>query len=133
MSARQNHPDPFVYADEVASVGVKQAHVAVIPPGIRGKAALFRCLIQQLDLPEHFGANWDALDECLRDLSWIEQRRVVLFHEALPDLEPRDLTTYLEILRDAIVDWRRDLDDELLVALPFSERARVAALPALER
>ena len=124
--------DPFVYADDVASVGVKHSHVAVVPRGIEGRDALFRCLVRQLSLPEHFGANWDALDECLRDLSWIERHRVVLFHESLPALEDEHLTTYLEILRDALLDWRRDLDDELVVALPCSARERVLRLPRLD-
>ena len=112
--------DAFVYADDVRSVGIKHAHAATVPSGIDGREELFRCLVRELKLPGHFGANWDALDECLRDLSWISERRVVLFHEALPDLELDPLTTYLEILRDAVLDWRRDEDDELIVALPPS-------------
>ena len=120
--------DPFVYADEVESVGVRLAHVAVVPSGIDGREALFRCLARQLALPDYFGANWDALEECLRDLSWIDSHRVVLFHESLPGLDDDQLTTYLEILRDAVMGWRRDVDDELVVALPFCARERVARL-----
>ena len=131
MTDRTDSPDPFAYADDVASIGVKQAHVAVVPSGIEGRDALFACLIRQLRLPEHFGANWDALDECLRDLSWIDLHRVVLYHEALPVLEDDQLRTYLEILRDAVLDWRSDPDDELVVGLPPSARDRVASLPPI--
>ncbi len=117
--------DPFVYADDVRSVGILNAHVAVVPPKIVGREDLFRCLSRALSLPSHFGSNWDALDECMRDLSWLDQHRVVLFHEALPDLDRDHLTTYLEILRDAVVDWRSDVDDELVVVLPPAARDEV--------
>lgn len=36
--------------------------------GIRTPERLFDELSRSLDLPDYFGRNWDALDECLRDL-----------------------------------------------------------------
>ncbi len=105
MSADRDTGDPFVYADRPANVGVKQAHVGIVPAGIDGRDALFACLIEQLALPGHFGRNWDALDECLRDLSWLPQHRVVLFHEALPGLDDDGLATYLDILCEAVADY----------------------------
>lgn len=114
--------DPFVYATDVQSVGVKHAHVAVVSSAIDDREALFACLIRELKLPGHFGRNWDALDECLRDLSWFEQHRVVLFHEALPGLDREQQSTYCQILRDAVLDWREDPDDELVVVFPPAVR-----------
>lgn len=122
--------DPFVYADDVNNLGAKHAHVAVVPEGIEGREALFARLTRALSLPGHFGGNWDALDECLRDLSWIEGHRVVLYHEALPTLDEAQLRTYLELLRDAVLDWRGDADDELVVGLPLEARRRVTELLA---
>lgn len=31
-----------------------------------------------MQFPEYFGNNWDALDECLRDLSWVPASGYVL-------------------------------------------------------
>jgi Barstar (barnase inhibitor) len=40
---------------------------------IEGKEALMAALSEGFEFPDYFGANWDALEECLRDLgSWIE-------------------------------------------------------------
>lgn len=32
-----------------------------------GEGELFDALASALELPDYFGRNWDALDECLRD------------------------------------------------------------------
>ena len=42
-------------------------------------------LARKLHFPAYFGHNWDALDECLRYLSWNgPQGRIVIVHEGLP-------------------------------------------------
>jgi len=55
----------------------------------------------------YFGFNWDALDECLGDLDWIEQKDVIVYHPQLPQLNEKDLKIYLEILRDTVRDWEQ--------------------------
>jgi RNAse (barnase) inhibitor barstar len=35
------------------------------------EAALFSEMKIQFKLPDYFGQNWDALDECLADLEWL--------------------------------------------------------------
>jgi RNAse (barnase) inhibitor barstar len=104
------------------------AHVARIPPGIDGKTALFRALVPALALPDYFGANWDALEECLRDLSWIEKKTVAIVHEELPPLPRRELLTYLSILSDAVKGWKEGEEHALAVIFPPAAGKRVAAL-----
>jgi len=55
----------------------------------------------------YFGFNWDALEDCLRDLDWIEQINVIVYHERLPALNQRDMETYLDILRGTVAHWKQ--------------------------
>ncbi|MBB5933741.1 barstar family protein [Streptomyces zagrosensis] len=77
--------------------------------GVRDKATFLDRCARDLDLPEWFGRNWDALDECLRDLSWwgrpsgyeIRVRGWQEFRAAAPDTA----NTAAEVLADAIAYW----------------------------
>lgn len=72
------------------------------------KSALFDECQRVLRFPDYFGRNWDALDECLRDLDWLEyplQRLVIVdASELLVDGDDDDLATFLAIIRDASND-----------------------------
>ena len=39
---------------------------------IDSKQDLMAAISEALELPDYFGGNWDALDEVLRDLGWLE-------------------------------------------------------------
>jgi hypothetical protein len=45
---------------------------------IADKQELMAAISSALEFPDYFGANWDALDECLRDLGWIGAEGYVL-------------------------------------------------------
>ncbi|OYY95731.1 MAG: hypothetical protein B7Y41_00055 [Hydrogenophilales bacterium 28-61-23] len=57
-----------------------------------------------LDFPDYYGANWDALDECLRDLSWRDGPISLLIEhaEAIPDAA---MATLVEIFLQAAQGW----------------------------
>ena len=58
-----------------------------------------------LDMPRWFGANWDALYDCLTDLSWLPDGAfTVAIHGAIPDPETRE--TLQQILKDACQAWQ---------------------------
>lgn len=95
--------------------------------GIVGKHELLSTLCIALRFPDYFGYNWDALDECLRDLEWIEQRRIVIVHDDLPQLTEKDLSTYLNVLIDAIRGWNAHERHSLEVIFPESSRGIVEA------
>ena len=54
-----------------------------------------------LQFPSYFGNNWDAFEDCVKDLEWLQGRRVVAIvtrsDEMLPR-SPEDFATLLSIL-----------------------------------
>jgi hypothetical protein len=62
-----------------SSLSTLGVHTASIDGAeISSKPELMSSLAAALDFPEHFGANWDALDDSLRDLSWLDARNHAL-------------------------------------------------------
>lgn len=114
-------PGTFLFRDDPAAFHAEGAYVVRIPPKARGKQKLLGVLAAKLRFPSYFGHNWDALEECLRDLSWLaDERRVVIVHEAFP-LPPGgdSLSIYLGILADAVAVHRDHGTPPLLeVVLP---------------
>jgi RNAse (barnase) inhibitor barstar len=89
---------PLSYEDDNTFV----AHL----PAITGLEELFRELNEKLLFPSYFGFNWSALSDLLRDLSWIKKQRVLLIHDMIPKLSTAELTTYMDILKEAIDSWK---------------------------
>ena len=103
---------------------------------ISSKAALFEKLRQAFGLPDYFGQNWDALEECLRDLP-TEQRKgfltVIDSGEALLGLPERDFQTFISILRSTAHFWASEGVQFAVMLIASSEvvaEALAAASPA---
>jgi hypothetical protein len=91
-----------------------------------GKEAMLASIAGSLVFPDWFGANWDALEDCLTDLAWRPDRpRVILFHQAVKD---DDLGILLDVLASAAEFWRGR--DRVFFAL-FIDPAGGLGLPAL--
>ena len=86
-----------------------------VPAGTANRRQLFDCLKAGLKFPKGFGNNWDAFDECISDLSWLEATTVLIAHEEFPPLPDEDLGSYLDILRTAIEEWREHGGKRLIV------------------
>ena len=41
---------------------------------IEDKQALMNAISDGFEFPDYFGGNWDALEECLRDLAWLKAK-----------------------------------------------------------
>lgn len=82
-----------------------------------------------LRLPDYFGMNWDALHECIRDLSWLPPGQVVLAHADVPLAgDPSNQGVYLSIITDAIAHWMNVPDRDLLATFPLECRTQVEQL-----
>lgn len=115
----------FLFQDDSSAVESGAAIVVQIPAGIRDKQFLLRVLAAGLSFPDYFGWNWDALDECLRDLSWIKASgTVVLRHSDVPFEDDSDnRAIYTEILKEAIAAARENDRHKLVIIFPTNPTA----------
>lgn len=85
-------------------------------PLVNTKADLFKNLSTVLNFPNYFGYNWDALLDLFLDLTWIEEKTIILIHESVSGLSPVDLNIYMKILEDSSKVWN-DATEHVLVIL----------------
>jgi len=101
-----------------------EANGIVIPYEIENKAELLAHLARAVPLPDYFGQNWDALEECLTDLGWLDRPKLILIHRDIPLTNaPAEQRLYLEILADAA---RKS--DRLSIFFPENCRAQVTRI-----
>lgn len=78
-----------------------------VDSSLNDRDSLLTWLAKYLSCPIHHGISWVTLHDCLRDLSWIPEKRIVLFHRELPlAREPEERLTYLEMLLDVAACWK---------------------------
>jgi hypothetical protein len=100
---------------------VAGVHELVLPAQLRSKAELLDRLASGLRFPSYFGHNWDALEECLGDLSWLKAERIVLRHADVPPLgSESERRVYLRIL-----EWAARESKKLIIFFPSSCREEV--------
>ncbi|MGY8562578.1 barstar family protein [Paracidovorax citrulli] len=76
--------------------------------GCHDKRTLIARIAAQLDFPQTFGGNWDALLDCLRDLGWLQANGYALFFsdaDGLQEDAEKDFDTFLDVLSDASEAW----------------------------
>jgi RNAse (barnase) inhibitor barstar len=105
-----------------------EVFVVRIPLGVTRKEDLLRCIAAKLKFPDYFGFNWDALDECLADLSWLQTREVYIWHDDIPlSGEPDEARRYLRVLKAVLHEPGQV---QLRISLPKTNKAEVDALLA---
>ena len=91
---------------------------------IARKEQLLNHAATALHFPDHFGHNWDALEECLTDLEWVDADGYVIYYDHIDGLlteHPDQFETLVEILRDAVASWKDD--DTAMVVLLSGDKA----------
>ena len=80
---------------------------------------------QGLNFP-YFGKNWDALADCLRDLDFIKEKKILIFHEDIPfELSTEDKKIYVRILFYVVKHWHNYPEHKIFVYFPECYKSEI--------
>lgn len=91
-----------------AATALDFAVVAIDCASVRDKDQALQRIAQALCFPDWFGGNWDALQDCLDDLSWLPASGYLLLFDhsgGWREAAPEDFATLLDVLNDAAQGW----------------------------
>lgn len=84
-------------------------HIELDLPGVTDKPAFMDRCARALALPDHFGRTWDALADCLGDLSWAPPARgrliVIAGWQEFALAAPNDWSIAQEVFAEAGERW----------------------------
>ena|ERR1700754_4365187 len=103
---------------------------------VTDQAEFLDLCVESFSFPDWFGHDWDDLQDCLTDLTWLNGHApggflvVYAGWQALAQEEPGDFDAALEAFTSAVDLWR-DSDTPMAVLLPGDGRA-AGSLPVLD-
>jgi RNAse (barnase) inhibitor barstar len=104
-----NHVEPRTIQAAAKRAGFAFFHIE--GKNITRKEQLLNHTATAMHFPKSFGHNWDALEECLTDLEWVDAEGYVIYYDHIDPLlekHPDQFETLIEILRDAVASWKED-------------------------
>jgi RNAse (barnase) inhibitor barstar len=111
----------FVYFEN--SFEILDSKIVLIKNAVN-KNELFKIYVHSLNFPDYFGNNWDALYDCLTDLSWIEEKILVIIHNDIP-LEESERKTYLDLLSDVVLYWNQNVRIKMNICFPNEYKEKI--------
>ena len=102
---------PAQAPDEIARAA-KTAKLYIVKLDLRtvqGKSEFLARLAKALKCPPYFGMNWDALNDCLTDLSWLDDEGWVVILINGQDFTAKnqnDFNTAIDVFQAAAEYWR---------------------------
>jgi hypothetical protein len=115
---------------EEAVRGTKLSVARAALEGVQSREALLDALAGALGFPDWFGRNWDALEDCLTDLSWREGEGNVLVLTSFDAVPGDDLGILIDVLSSCAGFWSARGKPFFAV---FVDPRSVLALAALHR
>lgn len=79
--------------------------------GVRDKQGFLAVLAKELAFPAWFGRNWDALDDCLADMSWHQGKGFLVIFAHWGDFlagAPLEFAMALRVFAAAADAWREE-------------------------
>lgn len=76
---------------------------------VTDKASFLRVCAEAVEFPTYFGYNWDALEECIGDLSWAPAQGYVILYDSMWPIaaaKPDEWCIARSILASAVEVWR---------------------------
>jgi RNAse (barnase) inhibitor barstar len=122
-----NHAEPKAVQGLAKDSGFAFFHIE--GRNITSKEQLLGHVAIALQLPKEFGHNWDALEEYLTDLEWVDADGYVIYYDHIDGLlatHPDQFETLVEILRDAVNSWKED-GTAMIVLLSGSKQPKGVA------
>jgi hypothetical protein len=119
-------PRDDVIREVVRGSGLRLADVSL--KEAQPKEEILLRIARALDFPDWFGGNWDALEDCLSDLSWHEAQGWVLVFREFEALSRDDLGVLMDVLGSSAEYWAEQ--GRLFFAV-FIDPARTLGLPEL--
>jgi hypothetical protein len=98
---RASRTDEIIDATRGSALQVSRIGLA----GAADRQALLDRIARALDFPRWFGGNWDALEDCLGDLSWWKAEGYVLLIDGAEDIAADERGILLDILASAAASW----------------------------
>lgn len=103
---------PFDISTVISELGARGvAAFEISAADIGTKEALLAAVAKGMEFPDYFGKNWDALDECLRDMSWRPAKGYTLFVHQARELWGRTGVVagkFLEVWLFAAEEWSHE-------------------------
>jgi RNAse (barnase) inhibitor barstar len=99
--------DPDEIAESAKAAGLSVFRLDL--KNVAGKAGLLSRIAKEFNFPHWFGKNWDALNDCLSDLSWLDGNGWVIILESAKDFaekEPEVFRTAVEVFQAVSDYWR---------------------------
>ena len=96
---------------EAAAEGLQWRCIVLDGSEVEDRAAFLESCVDAFSLPEWFGMNWDALEECLADLELEGAEGIVVLWTAwgtFAEAAPKDFAVALDVLASAVRGWSTD-------------------------
>lgn len=100
--------DDPVSTDDLVEWAASRGWVVLVADATGGKPSVLDGLAATGRFPAWFGHNWDALSDCLVDLSWLPADGYLVLVEGwstLSDATPADAATLRAVLAHASAEW----------------------------